>query len=645
MGLLSTRPGVRCFVAALLIGLAICSLADAGSLTVQKTQIRRAGSYLRSIDRMLRADRKEDAAEALSKAQDVLTEVAKQPVDPKLKRLFRATTELLAEKHALLKGAGIEVVELENLNAVSDDGRLGAGSRQDSKGRFDANQVSFVRDVAPMLSSKCGSCHINGSRGGFSLASYRDLMRGSREGGRVIVPGDGATSLITELIQSGDMPRGGGRVTPQELNKLVMWITQGAKFDGTDETTNLRELKPSGTPAREKKPEPEMKGPKFAKPTGKETVSFALDVAPILSSKCSECHGGNNPDSGLSFMNFARLLKGGDGGEIVHGGKPETSSLVRRITGEDMPRMPQNRPPLSNEEIETIRTWVREGATFDGPDASLTLPRVTSLVQAERATPEELNAMRVESARRMWKLATPDEAPASTETEHYYLLGNLPEARLHEIGVEAERLTKDLFKLFGHPKGKPLAKGRVTILVFAQRIDYSEFGLMVRKQQTPKGERGNSGYDIVDAYAAVQMSVDTEPGDTRVLAQQLAAVYLGERTSGRLPDWLIEGLSRAAAARAAPKDQMVEQWKEGIASAARSISKPKDLLTGKLPPAKAKILLYGFAEGFLRREGKLHKVINDVAAGKPFDVALEQAYGYDSVGLATAWLRSVSRGR
>ena len=50
-------------------------------------------------------------------------------------------------------------------------------------------QVSFSDDVMPILEAKCLSCHAEGSEGyeasGFSVESYEQLMKGTREG-RVI---------------------------------------------------------------------------------------------------------------------------------------------------------------------------------------------------------------------------------------------------------------------------------------------------------------------------------------------------------------------------------------------------------------------------------------------------------------------------
>ena len=619
--------------------------ALAASLSEQKTQIRRVNTYLKSAQRLARAKRSDDAIEMFAKAQTILGEVASEGVDPRLQRPFDSAKETLAEVHAKLTKAGLKLEELESM-----DGKLGSSPSRDARGgRFDQGDISFVRDVAPMLASKCGGCHIDNQRGGFNMATYRDLMRGSDTGDGVVLVGNGAKSRIVDVIVSGDMPRGGGEVTPQQYNLLAKWITQGAKFDGQSETTNLRNLRPGdGSPPPEPKPiEPPAK---VARATGDETVSFALDVAPILSANCLGCHGLNGAASGLSVANFEALLKGGDGGVSLRAKNPDGSALLRRITGADTPQMPLRRPPLSAKEIQTIKTWIEEGATFDGPMAPASgvkapIDRVTSLVRADRATPDELSAMRAETAKRTWRLAAPNQKPAKIDTDRFHIVGNLPEARLTEIGQQAELVADDLLKLFGHPKGEPLAKARITLFALGSRIDFDEFGLMVQKRETDRHERGATGFDIVDAYAAVQLGTSPEESDAPALAEQIAKVYLAERTQGRLPPWLLDGAGRVAAARAAPKDELVLAWREGLPSAIASLQAPDDFLKSKLPPRDAGILRYGFAEGLIRKPGKLHSVIADVAAGKELDAAFQRVFNYTPEQLAPLWVASVKRQR
>jgi hypothetical protein len=94
-----------------------------------------------------------------------------------------------------------------------------------------------------------------------------------------------------------------------------------------------------------------------------EPVSFVHQVRPVLSDKCFACHG---PDEQTreADLRFDLVDAAIEAGSIVPG-KPEESELMRRILSDDPDeRMPPEEfhKELSNDEIETIRRWISEGA-------------------------------------------------------------------------------------------------------------------------------------------------------------------------------------------------------------------------------------------------------------------------------------------
>ncbi|MHC4956988.1 MAG: c-type cytochrome domain-containing protein [Planctomycetota bacterium] len=97
---------------------------------------------------------------------------------------------------------------------------------------------------------------------------------------------------------------------------------------------------------------------------GGETVSFAVDLQPILTASCGFCHGGAG---GLSLDSHAGVMAGGNSGAIVVAGDPDTSLLIERVTVDDppfKPLMPADPaiPPLTDAQVEFFRTWILEGA-------------------------------------------------------------------------------------------------------------------------------------------------------------------------------------------------------------------------------------------------------------------------------------------
>jgi uncharacterized membrane protein len=91
-----------------------------------------------------------------------------------------------------------------------------------------AAAVSFASDVMPILQNRCFSCHGGEqTKAGLSFASFDTLMAGSKDG-PVVVAGDPGNSPLVQMIQSGKMPKRGPKLTPDQLQLIIDWITQGA---------------------------------------------------------------------------------------------------------------------------------------------------------------------------------------------------------------------------------------------------------------------------------------------------------------------------------------------------------------------------------------------------------------------------------
>ncbi len=89
-----------------------------------------------------------------------------------------------------------------------------------------------------------------------------------------------------------------------------------------------------------------------------KVIDFKRDVEPILAANCIQCHGPKTALSGLRLDRKANALV------VITPGSAASSSLFRRVTGQDEPRMPMGKPPLSDEQIATLRAWIDQGATW-----------------------------------------------------------------------------------------------------------------------------------------------------------------------------------------------------------------------------------------------------------------------------------------
>ena len=104
-----------------------------------------------------------------------------------------------------------------------------------------AAQVEFNRDVRPILSERCYTCHgpdetkrLSGLRFDTEAGAKADL------GGRfAIVPGDPGRSEMIQRVTSDDPARrmppayaGHAKLTDAEINVLTRWVEQGAAWQG-----------------------------------------------------------------------------------------------------------------------------------------------------------------------------------------------------------------------------------------------------------------------------------------------------------------------------------------------------------------------------------------------------------------------------
>jgi mono/diheme cytochrome c family protein len=483
-----------------------------------------------------------------------------------------------------------------------------------------SGEVSFSKQVAPMLVGKCGSCHIRGDKGGFNMKNYNDLMRGSKDG-TVISPKNGPDSRIVELIRTKDMPRGGGSVSDQEMALLSKWIDQGAKFDGPNKDTNLADLGASA--------------PKTEITTASGKVikggPFALEIGPVLVAECFGCHAEGRMPAGQYDMNmYAGLLKGGRVGNFnnqvaIVPGNPSGSLLIKKLRGtaSDGERMPKDRAPLSNETIAKIEKWIGEGAKLDGGDPSRPIREIVAVAHAESLTHEELTKERAALAAHNWKLILPDAADEHEESPNFLVYGNVGKDQLKEVAKVAEAQGAKLQKQLKLPPG-PLVKGRTTIYVFDKKYEYGEVGRMLEGRELPSNSRAHWNYTVIDAYVCLAPSKSNDASSLAgTLGKELAAIVIAAQ--GQVPRWFAEGSARNLAIKLDAKDPRYRQWEDDGMAVLSSGFKPETVLTAVGPETDQVAYLY--VKRLLSDAPRYQKLLAGVRDGAPFDAAFAAAYG------------------
>ncbi len=567
---------------------------------------------------------------------------------PELQRLLKPTFQRIARAHSLLELEGAELATLPNWEKLTDPTTPKPTAPEGSPTTPESSNVSFVRQVAPWLVSSCGKCHIDNRRGEFSMSTFESLLAGSK-GGVVLFAGSARSSRLVDVIESGDMPRGGGRIAPEQVALLKQWIDQGAQFDGPSPRTPLTALvadplsapnTPSTTPVNPPTATP------AALPMSADSVSFSKTIAPILLANCQGCHIGAQQNSGgLRMDNFSQLTRGGDSGAIVQPNQAAVSLLVQKLKGEAGNRMPAGgRPPLSNDEINAISKWIDQGAPFDGPSEEMNIETVINQVWAGAAQHDELFQRRQQRAQERWTRVLPNDEPATLSDSELFLLGNVPPDRLEKTLKQFQEATAQAKKLLGAPADQPLLKGGLIVFLLKSRYDYSEFGRMTESRELPKDWLGHWHADPLDVYGVI--ADDNQAADQRAADKQSSAValqivvgaYLG--SFPEVPRWFAEGVARNLVKNSFRRgDGRVSQWQQNYPSALLKVDKAETLLEGRLDEESSGLVGMGITGFMMERTNRrrFDQLLEQLRSGQPFDAACTAQYAPPAT-LVTTWL-------
>jgi mono/diheme cytochrome c family protein len=602
----------------LTVGLLV-ALGSAQRLTAQPPSLadqrQQADAISALVDQAAEAYKKEDYETAMGKVEQASQEIQQlaPAVDSKIAKVLEPTYQRLRRARELLALQGAVLEKLPEWDAIRN---AKAGDLADPKGDKEAMQpaggISFTKEILPWMNQQCGNCHIRNNRGDFRMATFNELMKGS-SAGVVVFPGDPRSSRLVEVIESGDMPRGGGKVSAENLEKLKNWIAQGALFDGPLADAPLA---PANPPAANN-------DAMIALPTGKETVSFGKEIAPVLVEQCRGCHiDAMQVRGGLRMDTFRQLLNGGDSGSILKPGDGDGSILVQKLRGMGGgQRMPAGgRPPLSDEIIGKIVTWIDEGATFDGGSPDDSLEQVASRTWAASVSEEELREKRWERARGRWSLVLSDAKPVELADESFLILSDLPESQLTKLRQAAQRASDLVAKQWKIPDGVPLVRGGVVLYAYGQRYDYGEFGKMVEKRSLPAEWTGHWRRSTLDAYAALHVPVSGPPEALdALLVQLLASLHVASYDA--VPNWFAEGIGRSTVAMAMAKsDPRVKQWERQIPAIVSRMKDPKPFLEGKMSEEETALVAFGLVQTVIQKSQRksLDRLLKELRDGGSF---------------------------
>ena len=611
--------------------LSVVAIAQAAPLTpAQRKELNDISSDVRKVSSLVGRKKTEEAEAALKDAESRLETLVKEAQLPDNDPQLRAAQKLIETQQAILSKA--------------------------TGGKAGVMAVSFAKDVAPILVAKCDTCH-NEDRGagGLKLESFASMKLGGRNG-PLLVPGNPGNSLIMARLTAANpqarMPKDAEALPEKDLKTIAAWIAGGAKFDGNDESVALSLL--SKNPDAVKQPKAEI-----VKATGNEKVSFTRDIAPTFVYTCGGCHGGNNPRGGLSLATFEKLMQGGESGGVIVPGKPAESRLWRLVNADDEPIMPQgNMSRITRKWHADLRTWITEGAKFDGNDPKRPLrdliptPEQLKAEELAKLSPQQWHEKRLKDSKDLWTQTFPQAAePSVAETADFIVVGDVAPRRLEEVGNWAQEHAASLRTAFG-VKDDPLFKGKLGIFVFKDRFGYEEFNSTVHRREVPREVMGHS--DVTGAqdraFAAVEDIGDnvtaTSPGLHLSVIEHVTGAFL-KRGGGTMPDWLIRGAGLAlAGSKSTDAAPYMQALKGHAADALRksNLNNPAEIFSnGQFAPGDVGAIGYLLVDFLLKNGGAptFGNLVKRFQAGDAPAAAIQTVYRTDARQLGTAFAASL----
>jgi hypothetical protein len=208
--------------------------------------------------------------------------------------------------------------------------------------------VSFERDIQPILERKCIGCHGTTTRQGeLDLETIDGIRQGGESG--LILPSVGpqtAKGILYEYIRDRHMPpEDAPALTEHERDKLLAWMAAGASLPV---------------------------------PPPRDHAMTQQDILPILRLRCTVCHGTRVQEAGLDLRTRQSLLRGGTSGPAIVPGDPDASLLVQRVHASEMPPLEKlaafSIKPMTASELEKVRGWIAAGA----PEESIEVDEATT---------------------------------------------------------------------------------------------------------------------------------------------------------------------------------------------------------------------------------------------------------------------------
>jgi len=467
-------------------------------------------------------------------------------------------------------------------------------------------QVSFQNAIAPLLANKCGRCHVSQSSGGVQFVSATDLSA-------LVFPGDPVRSYLYEIVENDTMPQGNNKLTADEKSLLKLWIEQGGKLDPGQADFDLRTV--AATP-----PAAAGDSPEIPRATEADTVFFSRDIAPLLVASCQGCHlQTNQVRNGLSMDNFTRLLQGGGAGPLLVPGNPDDSLLIKKLRGmADGQRMPLNRPAWSDQQIELVSTWIREGAKYDGFDPTEPTFELVERSRLSRLGIAEINTLREQQLLQAWRLALVDQPYQQGQTEHFLWIAGaqVDSAKIDAWLKSAEQAYQRRRQAMNVQPNNAFAGGKILVLIPESNYDFSEMSKLLSRREVNTQRRGYWQSTLMGPYLVLAATLSDQQME-ELLPNWVGSAMVANLAPG-LPVWFCDSLALALS-------DGVRGRERGPAADAPGFSADqiRRWLGGQLPLAEKEGLDQALATAWRKQRQRLPELLTRLQQGERLETVLQ----------------------
>ncbi len=186
-------------------------------------------------------------------------------------------------------------------------------------------QVSFTRDITPILNTRCIACH--NAQAGFPIPDLTNYKKAA-----ALKP-----KIFDWVVQSKVMPPNNNatKMTDAERQVFAAWVIENVPFGGLPAPTPVPTATPSSTPAPSPNPNPAPAG-----------LTYTKDVSQIFQTRCFMCHNSSSPIP--NWMDYSVAFSKKD-------------TINKRVV-QDQTMPPGNMTGMTPIERKMVGDWISEGA-------------------------------------------------------------------------------------------------------------------------------------------------------------------------------------------------------------------------------------------------------------------------------------------